>query len=132
MTAVFAYGTLRDAEYQRELFGHELPMQPATLADWMPVVAEGGYFTIVPAGGETVSGDLLELNERDLAIADGWEEVPHYVRSIVEVIAGGAPVEAWVYVRPTESREPAPAGMLARHDRSTVLAAIRSFRATGE
>jgi gamma-glutamylcyclotransferase (GGCT)/AIG2-like uncharacterized protein YtfP len=131
MIAVFAYGTLRDPEYQRELFGHELAMQPATLPGWMTVVAEGGYFTIVPAGGETVSGDLLELDDADIALADGWEEVPQYVRSIVDVVtADGAPAEAWVYVRPTESRERAPAGMFSLHDRSAVRVAIRAFRAT--
>jgi gamma-glutamylcyclotransferase (GGCT)/AIG2-like uncharacterized protein YtfP len=131
MSELFAYGTLRDPEYQRELFGHELRMRPATLPNWKPVVAEGGYFTIVPVEGDRVVGDLLELDGADLGVADAWEEVPHYTRLTIGVVAAdGAPVEAWVYVRPTESREPAPAGMLARHDRDDVLAAIRRFRAT--
>lgn len=131
MSAVFAYGTLRDPEYQRELFGHDVPMRSATLPNWKPVVAEGGYFTIVPVDGERVAGDLLDLDDDDLIVADGWEEVPHYTRVTIEVLDGeGAPLAAWVYVRPTASREPAPLGMLARVDRSDVLAAIRRYRAT--
>jgi gamma-glutamylcyclotransferase (GGCT)/AIG2-like uncharacterized protein YtfP len=133
MIELFAYGTLRDPEYQRELFGHELRMRAATLPNWMPVVAESGYLTVVPREGVDVDGDLLELDGDDMAIADGWEEVPHYTRMIVEVrAAGGSPVSAWLYVRPTDSREPAPEGMLARKNRDEVLAAIRAFRAIPE
>jgi hypothetical protein len=57
--------------------------------------------------------------------------VPHYARIVVSALdAAGAPVAAWCYVRPTDSREPAPAGMLARKNRAEVLAQIRAFTAT--
>jgi len=126
---VFAYGTLRDAEYQRALFDRVLPVRPATLPGWLVVVAEGGYFTLVPAPGESVSGDLLTLDDDALALADAWEEVPLYERLCLEVRdANGAGVAAFVYVRPTASRERAPAGVLARHERDDVLAQIRRCR----
>ncbi len=130
MIEVFAYGTLRDREYQRALFDRTLPMRPATLAGWLAVVAEGGYLTLVRAPGETVAGDLLTVDAGALALADAWEEVPLYERLAAEArTADGSTVAAWVYVRPSASRERPPQGMLARHDRPTVLAQIRRFRA---
>ena len=127
---IFAYGTLRDREYQQALFDRALPMRPASLADWIAVVAEGGYLTLVRAPGETVSGDLLTVDDDALALADAWEEVPLYERLHAEArAADGSPVAAWVYVRPSDSRERAPHGMLARHERRAVLAQIRNFRA---
>jgi gamma-glutamylcyclotransferase (GGCT)/AIG2-like uncharacterized protein YtfP len=126
---LFAYGTLRDAEYQQALFDRVLPMRPATLPDWIAVVAEGGYLTLVRAPGESVSGDLVTLDDAALALADAWEEVPLYERLRIVVHApNGDSVPAWVYVRPSASRERAPAGMLARPERSEVLAQIRDCR----
>jgi gamma-glutamylcyclotransferase (GGCT)/AIG2-like uncharacterized protein YtfP len=131
--ALFAYGTLRDAEYQRALFDRTPAMQPATLAGWRPVVAESGYLTIVRAPGECVNGDVVLLDEHELAIADGWEEVPLYERVSIEARAlDGAPIACWVYVRATALHERAPAGRLAGRPRAEVLARIRAYRATCE
>jgi hypothetical protein len=58
--------------------------------------------------------------------------VPLYERIRTEAIAGGITVACWLYVRTSASRERAPAGMLARHGRSTVLAQIRAFRLSRE
>jgi gamma-glutamylcyclotransferase (GGCT)/AIG2-like uncharacterized protein YtfP len=125
---IFAYGTLRDAEYQRELFGRTLPTRPATLPDWLVVVAERGFLTLVRAPGETACGDLVTVDDAALAIADAWEEVPLYARLTVEARAGDTAVAASVYVRTTASNERAPAGTLACHARSEVLTQIRAFR----
>jgi gamma-glutamylcyclotransferase (GGCT)/AIG2-like uncharacterized protein YtfP len=131
VTEVFAYGTLRDAEYQQALFDRTLPMRPATLPGWLAVVAEGGYLTVVRAAAETLTGDLVTLAAAELTLADAWEEVPLYERLRVQAhSASGTPVAAWLYVRPSASRERAPVGMYARHDRATVLAQIRRFRLT--
>jgi gamma-glutamylcyclotransferase (GGCT)/AIG2-like uncharacterized protein YtfP len=129
MIEVFAYGTLRDAQYQQALFDATMPMRPATLVDWQIVVHEGGFLTLIRAPGELVYGDLVLLDEEALAIADAWEEVPLYQRLRVEATAAdGAPVPCWVYVRATDSRvRPAP-GELARHTRRDVLSRIRAFR----
>jgi gamma-glutamylcyclotransferase (GGCT)/AIG2-like uncharacterized protein YtfP len=129
MIEVFAYGTLRDAQYQRALFDCPMPTRPATLAGWQVVVHEGGFLTIVAAPGESVSGDLVALDDDALAIADAWEEVPLYERRhAFATTADGDEVACWVYVRPTASRErPAP-GKLALHARREVLERIRDFR----
>jgi gamma-glutamylcyclotransferase (GGCT)/AIG2-like uncharacterized protein YtfP len=124
VTALFVYGTLRDAEYRLALFARAIPARPATLADWTVVIAETGYFTLVRAPGETVSGDLLALDDAALARADAWEETAYERLHVEARDASGTAVPASVYVRPTESRERPPAGLLARHERAHVLAQI--------
>jgi gamma-glutamylcyclotransferase (GGCT)/AIG2-like uncharacterized protein YtfP len=129
MIEVFAYGTLRDPQYQRALFDISMPTRPATLEGWRVVVHEGGFLTLIPAPGETVSGDLVALDDEALAIADAWEEVPLYARLRAEARAAtGETVPCWVYVRPTASRERPSPGELARHARREVLERIRDFR----
>jgi gamma-glutamylcyclotransferase (GGCT)/AIG2-like uncharacterized protein YtfP len=127
LTELFVYGTLRDGEYQRALFGCEVPARPATLAGWLAVVAESGYFTIVRAPAETVSGDLLTLDDEQLALADAWEDVD-YERLRIEARDATGTVPAFAYVRPTASREPIEPGTLARHPRDHVLAQIHALR----
>jgi gamma-glutamylcyclotransferase (GGCT)/AIG2-like uncharacterized protein YtfP len=124
---LFVYGTLRDAEYQRALFGCEVPARPATLPDWIAVVAETGYFTIVRAPGETVSGDLITLDDEQLALADAWEDVD-YERLRIEARDSTGAVPAFVYVRATQSRECIAPGTLSRHPRAEVLEHIRTVR----
>jgi gamma-glutamylcyclotransferase (GGCT)/AIG2-like uncharacterized protein YtfP len=128
LNQLFAYGTLRDPEYQEALFGRRLAMQPATLPDWVAVVAENGYLSLMRAPGEAVSGELLALEDDALALADAWEDVA-YERLLLEARdANGKPMSAFVYVRPTASRERAPAGTLASHPRARVLAEIARAR----
>jgi gamma-glutamylcyclotransferase (GGCT)/AIG2-like uncharacterized protein YtfP len=130
VTELFVYGTLRDAEYQRALFGCEVPARPATLSGWLAVVAENGYFTIVRAAGETVSGDLVTLDDEQLALADTWEasEDVVYERLRIEAHDVTGAIPAFVYVRPTESRERIEPGTLASKPRATVLAQIHTVR----
>ena len=128
MNELFAYGTLRDAEYQRALFGCDVPTRAATLPGWLAVVAETGYFTIVRVPGETVSGDIVTLDHAQLALADAWEGV-EYKRLPIEAHDATGTVAAFVYVRPTASRERTQPGTLAAHPRAQVVAQILSFRA---
>jgi len=129
MIEIFAYGTLRDAEYQHALFGRVLPARPAVLAGWRVVVAESGFFTIVPDPAASVAGDVVMLDDDALEIADAWEDVPLYERLPVDVTADdGTHVAAYVYVRPTASRERPPENALAQHDRDIVLECIHAFR----
>ncbi len=125
---LFAYGTLRDAEYRLALFARAIPVRPATLADWAVVIAESGYFTLVRTPGESVAGELLALDDAALALADAWEETVYERLRVEARDASGIIVPAFVYVRPTASRERAPAGMVARHERAEVLAQIARFR----
>jgi gamma-glutamylcyclotransferase (GGCT)/AIG2-like uncharacterized protein YtfP len=129
--AVFSYGTLSDPEFQRALFDVEVPTQPAMLRDWMTVLTPSGYLTIVPAPGAILAGAIVHLDDAQRATADAWEEVPLYeARAVRAERANGEGVACIVYVQPSASRDPAPAHALAGHDRATVLAAIRAFRAT--
>jgi len=129
MNQLFAYGTLRDPEYQQALFDRKLATRPATLPDWVAVVAENGYLTLTPACGETVRGELLALDDAALALADAWEDVDYERLPIEARAANGERVAAFVYVRPTASRARPPAGTLALHPREHVLAAIARVRA---
>jgi gamma-glutamylcyclotransferase (GGCT)/AIG2-like uncharacterized protein YtfP len=130
--ALFAYGTLRDTEYQQALFDRTVDARPATLEGWRSVVAESGYLTIVRAPGERVTGDVLTLDAAALVRADGWEG-DSYARIRTEALApDGTPIACEVYVQATASREPAPPGAPASHPRDRVLAQIRAFRATCE
>jgi gamma-glutamylcyclotransferase (GGCT)/AIG2-like uncharacterized protein YtfP len=129
MNRLFAYGTLRDPEYQQALFGYRLTTQPATLPDWAAVMGENGYLTLIHAPGEAVSGELLDLDDDALALADAWEDVDYERLQLEARDAGGSPLTAFVYVRPTALRERAPAGTFAQHPREHVLAAIARARA---
>jgi gamma-glutamylcyclotransferase (GGCT)/AIG2-like uncharacterized protein YtfP len=127
---VFAYGTLRDPEYQCALFGRALPMRAAELVGWRLVLAENGYLSIVAAPLERVAGALLELDDDDLALADRWEEVPRYARIAVSARGErGDAVPCAVYVLPTAATAGPPPGALAAHPRPVILAALRACRA---
>jgi gamma-glutamylcyclotransferase (GGCT)/AIG2-like uncharacterized protein YtfP len=128
----FSYGTLLDPEYQRELFGRAVPTTPATLPGWRAVFTESGYLTIVPDPSGAARGALVDVDARELAICDAWEDVPLYARVDVRVRRDdGATVDTWAYVRAVDGGEPAPPGVLSRAPRAAVIAAIRRFRADG-
>jgi len=129
----FAYGTLLDPEYQRELFGRAVPTAPATLAGWRAVFTESGYLTIVPHSGGSVRGALVTVDDRELAICDAWEDVPLYARVDVRVERhdDGTTVDTWAYVRAVPGGDAAPPGILARVERAAIIAAIRRFRNDG-
>ncbi len=126
----FSYGTLLDPEYQRELFGRSVPIQPATLDGWQAVFTPSGYLTIVRRDDARVRGALVTVDERELSICDAWEDVPLYARVDVTVrLADETPIATWAYVCDVADGEPAPPGTLSRAERREVIAAIRRFRA---
>ena len=104
---LFSYGTLRQAEVQRELFGRVVPTtddslpgfrldyvvitDPAVIAtsglDRHPILRRG-------ASGDSVAGGCLELTDEELEAADEYE-VDDYVRIAVTLASGRG---AWVYV----------------------------------
>lgn len=104
---LFSYGTLRQAEVQRELFGGPVPtvddVLPGWRLDWVTitdpaVIATSGSdrHPILRPGepSDAVPGACLALDEARLARADEYE-VDDYVRVRVRLASG---VEAWVYV----------------------------------
>lgn len=108
-TRVFVYGSLLDAARQREVVGRELRMLPARLPGFER--RRGRYFYIVPRdGAETAGAILLDLDARDLAALDRYEEVPNlYTRDVVTVLTeDGGQIACWCYLptsRVTGARE---------------------------
>jgi gamma-glutamylcyclotransferase (GGCT)/AIG2-like uncharacterized protein YtfP len=107
---LFVYGSLRQAEVQRALFGREVAAIPDLLAGyalgWVTiddpdVVAKSGSAThrIVEATGDPadrVEGWVLTLNPAELAAADAYE-TKDYARVAVRLESG---IEGFVYARP--------------------------------
>jgi gamma-glutamylcyclotransferase len=68
-----------------------------------------GTADVVPDARSAVWGILYEIDDRDLARLDGFED--GYGRERMAVVAAGdgaAPVEAWVYVAEKEEAPPPP------------------------
>jgi len=104
---VFSYGTLRQAQVQRALYGREV----LTVADALPgyrlewllitdpeVISTSGSdrHPILRRGtaADAVDGAYLELDDAELAATDAYE-VEDYQRVEVTLASG---VTAWVYV----------------------------------
>ena len=104
---MFSYGTLRQPEVQRALYGREV----VTVADALPgyrlewllitdpdVIATSGSdrHPILRSGGpsDSVEGAYLALDDTELAATDAYE-VDDYTRREVTLESG---VTAWVYV----------------------------------
>ncbi|WP_129794040.1 gamma-glutamylcyclotransferase family protein [Sphingosinicella sp. CPCC 101087] len=109
---LFSYGTLRQGEVQRELFGRELErvedvlpgfrVERLRITDEAVIALSGSdsHPVLRRAGaGEAVSGSALAMSDDDLARADGYE-VSDYVRIAVTLASGR---EAFVYVHRDES-----------------------------
>lgn len=104
---VFSYGTLRQVEVQRALYGRAVPTAPDALpgyrVDWLTisdpeVVATSGSdrHPILRVGSATdsVEGAYLELDATELAATDAYE-VKDYTRQEVTLSSG---TTAWVYL----------------------------------
>ncbi len=104
---VFSYGTLRQPEVQRSLYGREVPTVADTLTgyriEWLDiadadVIATSGSarHPILRRGVPTdsVSGACLQLDAAELAATDDYE-VADYRRREVTLASG---TTAWVYL----------------------------------
>ncbi|WP_217184891.1 gamma-glutamylcyclotransferase family protein [Streptomyces sp. AC495_CC817] len=104
---VFSYGTLRQPEVQRALYGREVPTDDDALVgfrlDWVritdpQVIATSGSdrHPILRRGAadDSVAGACLELTDADLAATDAYE-VDDYARHEVVLASGRT---AWVYL----------------------------------
>ncbi|MEI9908045.1 MAG: gamma-glutamylcyclotransferase family protein [Actinomycetota bacterium] len=104
---LFSYGTLRQPEVQRALFGREVATTDDTLLGFRldyvtitdaSVIAKSGTdrHPILCKGGaeDSVVGAYLDLSPAEIDIADKYE-VDDYVRIHVILMSG---VSAWVYV----------------------------------
>ncbi len=111
MPRLFVYGTLRDPEIQKEIFGRVVPMVPERLAGYRlehiqienPYVLETSGMSvhrILVADAdatEPIEGFSLEITEDELARADIYEDAD-YARVLAPLESGRS---AFVYVAPT-------------------------------
>jgi len=105
MERLFSYGTLRDGEVQRAVFGRTADTAPDALAgyrlvsvrisNWEGAANSGGDVqpTLVPGDGEPIAGSVLMITEEELRRADSYEPA-EYRRARVRLCSG---IEAWVY-----------------------------------
>jgi gamma-glutamylcyclotransferase (GGCT)/AIG2-like uncharacterized protein YtfP len=82
---LFSYGTLRNPQIQRALFGVGINMIPATLHNHEIYADDDGYFHFDKKDGNDICGDILELNQKQIWIADQWEELTEYYRFKINV-----------------------------------------------
>ncbi|MFE3254501.1 gamma-glutamylcyclotransferase family protein [Nocardia sp. NPDC059091] len=104
---LFSYGTLRQPEVQRAVFGRELDGRPDEVIDYVlgeltitdpEVIAASGsrvHPILLPdPGSDGVAGTVFTISTADLAAADAYE-VSDYTRVLLPLRSGG---QAWVYV----------------------------------
>jgi gamma-glutamylcyclotransferase (GGCT)/AIG2-like uncharacterized protein YtfP len=133
MLPLFAYGTLRDPQYQRELFERTFPQRPAQVRGYVVVSTGGGYLAAAPRPGETIAGALVELDLAAYAIADAWEDLTIYERVEVTAYGRGERLErCFMYVQPGAAGPPVTDGRWSDRARADVIADIRRFRASAD
>jgi gamma-glutamylcyclotransferase (GGCT)/AIG2-like uncharacterized protein YtfP len=97
--SLFVYGSLLDAAHRASLLGREVGGARARLEGYMRLRAR--YFYIVKQAGAVVEGLVLDdLDERDFALLDRYEDVPRlYTRATLAVAGGdGAELRCWIYL----------------------------------
>ena len=106
---LFTYGTLRDPDVQRSLFGRLVPGAPDALPGYRlgtvtirdpDVIATSGMEThlCVDESGDPadrIEGLVLDLTEAELAIADAYETADY--RRVTVTLASG--LQAFLYAR---------------------------------
>lgn len=70
------YGILKDADFRKKIFGREIYSTKARLFNHGLFINERcGYYTIKRSQNDYVEGELIELNDLELKIADKLEGV---------------------------------------------------------
>ncbi|MBT8408864.1 MAG: NUDIX domain-containing protein [Alphaproteobacteria bacterium] len=98
---LFLFGTLRHPPILQIVLGHKrAKLVPARLPGWRAFCAAAHDFPILAAGdGEVAEGLLLmDPSDQDLARLDFYEGGFGYVLEPREVLTGGGPVKAQLYV----------------------------------
>ncbi len=100
MEKIFVYGTLLDPVIQLQLFGREIsPLAKASLNGWKKKT-DKDYPYLIPDETAITRGSIIELSEKELVIADQWEEVPReYKRlKLTVTVQDEGELMVWVYV----------------------------------
>jgi len=101
MQYLFVYGSLLDPVIQKQLFNRTLtPEGPAILYGWKKHTREE-YPFITTDKGSQVKGEIIVLTEKELSIADKWEEAPgvYQRKKLIVQLMDGSQLKAWVYTR---------------------------------
>jgi gamma-glutamylcyclotransferase (GGCT)/AIG2-like uncharacterized protein YtfP len=99
MLPLFVYGSLIDPVHRAEVLGHPAEGVPATLHGFER--GRSRYWFIRRCEGVQIYGLVLaNLDERDYATLDAYEEVPTlYTREQIDVVGHAGPViRCWVYL----------------------------------
>jgi gamma-glutamylcyclotransferase (GGCT)/AIG2-like uncharacterized protein YtfP len=98
---LFSYGTFKDINVQRSIFGREVCCKPACLEGYNICADKDGYYYLIESEDKEnkVYGLVLELSQRELWLADQWEEVPVYEREKLKVQTSNGIENAWVYFK---------------------------------
>ncbi len=96
---LFVYGSLIDPIHRAEVLGHLAAGVPAILQGFVRGRSRHWYVSR-REGAETAGLVLTDLDARDFAALDRYEDVPTlYTREQVEVVAmNGALIRCWVYL----------------------------------
>ena len=89
--ALFSYGTLREPEVQRAVFGRTVPGDADRLHGFakVPILIAGEpYVTLRPSPGAVVEGMVLQVTEAELSAADIYEGSADYRRVKVSLASG--------------------------------------------
>ncbi|HTM67705.1 MAG TPA: gamma-glutamylcyclotransferase family protein [Candidatus Binatia bacterium] len=95
---LFAYGTLRDGDIRKALFGGLPAGEPDMLHGFLKTttsISGVHYPNIVPAEDVVVHGEVLEVDEDTLRRVDAYESEA-YQRRRMRLASGK---QAWVYIR---------------------------------
>jgi gamma-glutamylcyclotransferase (GGCT)/AIG2-like uncharacterized protein YtfP len=94
---IFIYGTLRDPEVRRQVFGRLVTGTPDHLDGYglAQIEVDGQpYPNIVLEDGAAVAGEVIELSDDELHRADAHETAAYARRAFV--LASGKAVEAYI------------------------------------
>ena len=91
-TLVFVYATLMHKRTREQVFHHDFPIAGHAIVYGYTEHMHGTWPNIAKAPGEILKGDLLQVNEQQLAKLDAWEQRYRRVRLIT---TAGDPV--WAY-----------------------------------
>lgn len=129
MYYIFTYGTLKDKEFQRELFDRELNMEEATLYDYEVYSDNDGYFFIEKSIGHEIVGNVIEVSLSELNIIEQWEETPKYYRKNCNVILkSGDTKKVDVYFkRNYKEKNRIEGSTVTTNDRNEVIKDIRKL-----
>lgn len=106
MEKIFVYGTLLDPVIQLQLFGRKIsPLAKASLKGWKKKT-DKEYPYLVPDESAITRGSIIELSEKELVIADQWEEVPLVYKrlKLTVTVKAERDLMVWVYVFGTKDQ----------------------------